>query len=76
MATDEDTPITSITKRVTKIENENIVSAKIKNNKLILTPLQAGETSITVRFNSNGKCEDRDLAVKVSTATIHPRNRI
>lgn len=69
MATDEDTPITSITKRVTKIENENIVSAKIKNNKLILTPLQAGETSITVRFNSNGKCEDRDLAVKVSTAT-------
>jgi len=69
MATDEDTPITSITKRVTKIKNENIVSAKIKNNKLILTPLQAGETSITVRFNSNGKCEDRDLAVKVSTAT-------
>jgi hypothetical protein len=69
MANDQDNLSAAITKRILANDNENILSASIKNNVLTLTAKEgkSGTARITVRFNSNGKTVDRVQEVIVST---------
>lgn len=68
-ASDQDNLSVAITKRIIANDNENILAATIKNNKLTLTAKEgkSGTAHITVQFNSNGKTIDRVQEVIVST---------
>lgn len=72
MATDKDNMDVAITKRIVEVEDESLLNAQIKNDKLILTANRAkdGATDIKVRFNSNGKFVDKNLTVNVNTSSI------
>ena len=71
MAKDKDNNDAAITKRIVGISNKKI-NARIENDEL---KLSAGEDlikdniTITVRFNSNGKYEDKVLNVIVNSET-------
>lgn len=64
-ATDADSPSAAIIKSVTRIGDNAVVGAQIQNGQLVLTPLKKGSTFVTVRFNSNGKCVDRTVQIRV-----------
>lgn len=71
MATDEDNMEAAIVKTVVGNTHPDVAEAGIKGNKLTLIPCKAGETDITVRFNSNGKCVERTLHVRSTGTGIH-----
>ncbi len=69
MASDEDNLAAAITKSIISNDNENILSANIKNDTLTLAAKSGatGTAKITIRFNSNGKTVDKVQQVTVST---------
>ena len=69
-ANDKDNLSIAITKKIVANNNDDIVSAYIKNNILTLKAKEgkSGTAHITVRFNSNGKTVERVQEVLVSTA--------
>lgn len=65
MVTDEDSPAVAIIRSIKAIGDEEVVSARLQNGQLVLTPLKIGSTFVTVRFNSNGRCVDRTVQIQV-----------
>jgi len=63
MATDADNLDVAITKRIVANDNEDGVSAVVRNDTLFIVARENPQAYVTVRFNSNGKTEDRILAV-------------
>jgi hypothetical protein len=72
MASDNDNLAAAITQRVIANDNESVLSAAVKNRTLTLRAKDnvTGTAQVTVRFNSNGKTEDRTLTVHLSVSGL------
>ena len=76
MATDVDNINAAITKKVISVENENLLSATVKADQLLLIPQsKEGKTNVVVRFNSNGKTVDKTLTVNIVKENVGVDNR-
>lgn len=70
IATDIDNMDAAIVKKVISISDQEILTARILNGDLEITPQSKnGEASITLSFNSNGKVVEKDVVVNISTPT-------
>lgn len=63
---DADSNNAAIIKSVSNIADESIVNAEIIKGNLILTPLNDGETTVDIAFNSNGKITTETINVTVN----------
>lgn len=72
MANDNDNLAAAITQRVIANDNESVLSATVKNRTLTLRAKEntIGTAQVTVRFNSNGKIEDRTLTVQLAVSGL------
>ncbi|MDR0865701.1 MAG: Ig-like domain-containing protein [Candidatus Symbiothrix sp.] len=70
LATDADNLDAAIVQSIVAISDEDVLSAKIVNDELEITPLQSGTSTLTIRFNSNGKTVDKDMTVSISGTGI------
>jgi uncharacterized protein YjdB len=68
-ATDVDSPEAAIVKSVLPGYDETLISAIVRNDSLLITPLKAGNTPLTVKFNSNGRVVTKDIVVTVDAFT-------
>lgn len=67
--TDADSPNAAIIKTVKKISDTSVVDAKIEKGNLILTPINQGNATVEVEFNSNGKTVTRSINVTSTVAS-------
>ncbi|MDR1258178.1 MAG: DUF5074 domain-containing protein [Tannerellaceae bacterium] len=74
--TDADSPEAAIVKSIVAGFDRELISAVVRNDSLIIAPLREVEadeiTTLTLRFNSNGKVVTHDLAVTVSAGAATP----
>lgn len=73
--TDADNMDAAIVKTVSSIENPELISAKIIKNQLCLAQLKEPEeeaktSTVTLKFNSNGKVVEKMITVKVAKPTL------
>ncbi|MDR2804193.1 MAG: Ig-like domain-containing protein [Dysgonamonadaceae bacterium] len=61
--TDADNMEAAIVKTIVSVSNEDVLSAAIANDNLLITLKTKGESDIVVRFNSNGKTVDKTLTI-------------
>ncbi|MFV0467469.1 MAG: DUF5074 domain-containing protein, partial [Dysgonomonas sp.] len=68
IATDGDNLNAAIVKSVKSLSNPSLLDASIKNNTLTLTPLanQTGQTTVTIKVNSNGKLTETQFLATVN----------
>ena len=77
LVTDADNLDAAIIKTVTAVGDPTLVSALIRHDSLFITPLKdpaaAQATTVSLKFNSNGKVVTQDLSVTVEPGAIaHP----
>jgi uncharacterized protein YjdB len=77
LVSDADNMDAAIVKTVAAIGDPALVEAFIRHDSLFIAPLkdlaEADETTLTLKFNSNGKVITKDLSVKVEPGAIaHP----
>jgi hypothetical protein len=74
--TDADSPEAAIVKSIAAGFDSELISAVVRNDSLIIAPLREVEadetTTLTLRFNSNGKVVTHDLAVTVGAGAAIP----
>ena len=64
--TDNDSRNAAIVKSVSYVADESIVKAEITKGDLVLTPLNKGNTTVEIAFNSNGKVVTKSINVSVT----------
>jgi hypothetical protein len=64
--TDNDSRNAAIVKSVSYVTDESIVKAEITKGDLVLTPLNKGNTTVEIAFNSNGKVVTKSINVSVT----------
>ncbi len=69
LATDADNFQAAIVKSVKAVSDESVLEAKMQNGSLEITPKKAGEATVTIKVNSNGKLAETSFVVKV-TSTV------
>lgn len=60
---DDDNLNAAIINKIESIGDENIINAKIEENKLVITPIKNGNTTITIACNSNGKVVKKEIHI-------------
>jgi len=71
VVSDTDNLSIAIVKAVKSNSDNEVVSAVINtNDELILTPKKAGDATVVLSFNSNGKVVEKTIAVNVTTTTL------
>jgi len=73
--TDADNMDAAIVKTILPGYNDALLSATIENDSLTLTPYAAGQTALSLRFNSNGKVVTKELTIVVEPGTGLPGSR-
>ena len=68
MVSDTDNIQSSIEKSIMSISNTNILTAAVRNDSLLVTPIagQSGNVDIQLQFNSNGKLVTKDISVDIN----------
>ena len=66
VATDADNFQAAITKTVESIEDESVATATIKDGKLVVEGVKMGNTSVTVKFCSNGITATKSVNINVT----------
>lgn len=69
LATDADNMDAAIVKTISKISNEEVVSANMQNGNLVVEGLKEGTSNITLKVNSNGIVATTTVTIKVSATT-------
>ena len=69
IATDADNMEAAIVKTVTAVSDESVLTAEMQHGDLVITPLRAGTTDITLKINSNGKTAETTISVTVNEST-------
>ena len=69
VCSDADNFQAAIIKTVKSVRNDNIATATVKNGKLVVTGVKAGNTTVTLNFCSNGISTTATVNVKVTQAT-------
>ena len=69
VCSDADNFQAAIIKTVKSVRNDNIATATVKDDKLVVTGVKAGNTTVTLNFCSNGISTTATVNVKVTQAT-------
>ena len=69
VCSDADNFQAAIIKTVKSVRNDNIATATVKDGKLVVTGVKAGNTTVTLNFCSNGISTTATVNVKVTQAT-------
>lgn len=69
VASDADNFQTAITKTVESVEDESVATATIKDGKLVVEGVKMGNTSVTVKFCSNGITATKSVSINVTMPT-------
>lgn len=69
VCSDADNFQAAIVKTVKSVADNNIATATVKNGKLVVTGVKAGNTTVTLNFCSNGISTTATVNVKVTQAT-------
>lgn len=69
VCSDADNFQAAIVKTVKSVADNNIATATVKNGKLVVTGVKAGNTTVTLNFCSNGISTTATVNVKVTKAT-------
>lgn len=69
LATDADNFQAAIVKSVKEVSDESVLEAEMQNGSLVVTPKKAGEATVTIKVNSNGKLAETSFVVSV-TSTV------
>lgn len=69
VCSDADNFQAAIIKTVKSVRNDNIATATVKNGKLVVTGVKAGNTTVTLNFCSNGISTTATVNVTVTQAT-------
>ena len=69
ICSDADNFQAAIIKTVKSVRNDNIATATVKDDKLVVTGVKAGNTTVTLNFCSNGISTTATVNVKVTQAT-------
>lgn len=69
IATDADNMDAAIVKTVSKVSDEDVVSATMKNGNLVVEGLKEGSSRVTIKVNSNGIVATTSVNVTVTAPT-------
>ncbi|WP_295344098.1 DUF5074 domain-containing protein [uncultured Prevotella sp.] len=69
VCSDADNFQAAIVKTVNSVADKNVANATVKNGKLVVTGVKAGNTTVTLNFCSNGISTTATVNVKVTQAT-------
>lgn len=69
VCSDADNFQAAIVKTVNSVADNNVATATVKNGKLVVTGVKAGNTTVTLNFCSNGISTTATVNVKVTQAT-------
>ena len=69
---DADNLDAAIVKSIASIGDATIAGTFIRHDTLFVSPFKEGTTTLTLRFNSNGKVVERELAVSVAGVVSYP----
>ncbi|MDR3141392.1 MAG: Ig-like domain-containing protein [Tannerellaceae bacterium] len=67
---DADNLDAAIVKSIVSISDDGIFGAFIRHDTLFLSPLREGSATLRLKFNSNGKVAERELAVAVEASVV------
>lgn len=66
LADDADNMTAEIVKTIKEVSNESVLTAKMENGSLLITPIADGSADIVLNINSNGKLTEATINVVVS----------
>lgn len=67
LAEDADNMTAEIIKTIKEVSDENVLTAKMENGSLLITPIADGSADIVLNINSNGNLTETTINVVVST---------